>query len=175
MVVLVPSVVLGTALGMMAGNLWRNRRRGRELIRLRYRTQGLVTWFSPLYVPLFALMYVAVERLLVGQPPRDEFPWHIFRIVLLFWTAQSFCYVPWTAGRTLALCENGVRFGFVGFTPWHSIAPRAVKLLDNDGNLVIRHGASSIVAIVPPEERGVVEELLTDKLSASNKNSRKNR
>ena len=85
--------------------------------------------------------------------------------MLLFWTVQSACFVPRRLSQSLLLCENGIGYGGVGFTPWQKVAPRADVLFDGEGNLVIRYGSSSIVATVPPEQRGAVRSLLRDKLA----------
>jgi hypothetical protein len=109
---------------------------------------------------------VALEELLVGPPPANEFPRHFVRVLLLFWTVQSACFVPRKLSQSLLLCENGIGYGGVGFTPWDKIAPSADVLFDGEGNLVIHYGSSSIVAIVLPEQRNAVESMLKEKLGA---------
>jgi hypothetical protein len=165
-VLMIPAILIGASVGIAAGQFWSKRRRGPVLFRLRYRFEGILDWFSPVLVPLFALVYVAIEELLVGPPPANEFPRHFVRVLLLFWTVQSACFVPRRLSQSLLLCENGIGYGGVGLTPWEKVAPRADVLFDADGNLVIRYGSSSIVATVPPEKRQSVEAMLKEKLGA---------
>ena len=160
-VLMIPAILIGASIGIAAGQFWSKRRRGSVLFRLRYRFKGTLDWFSPVLVPLFALVYVALEDLLVGPPPANEFPRHFVRVMLLFWTVQSACFVPRRLSQSLLLCENGIGYGGVGFTPWEKVAPRADVLFDGEGNLVIRYGSSSIIATVPPEQRGAVRSLLS--------------
>jgi hypothetical protein len=161
--VAIPAILVGTLLGMTLVNSWSRVRRGPVLFRLRYRYQGPLAWLSPLLVPIFALLYVSIEHILVGLPPNDSTWRQTARMLLLFWTVQSACFAPWTTWRWLALCQNGIRFRGGGFTPWHRIGRGNVRRSD-DGNLVIRQGAASINAFVPPELRDAVESLLNEKL-----------
>jgi hypothetical protein len=166
-VMMIPAILMGASFGIVMGHFWSRRRRGSVLFRLRYRFKGALDWFSPVLVPVFALIYVALEELLVGPPPANEFPRHFARVMLLFWTVQSACFVPRKMSQSLLLCENGIAFGSVGFTPWEKVAPRASVLFDGEGNLVIHYGSSSIFATVLPEQREAVEELLNRKLTNS--------
>ena len=163
-VVMIPAILIGASFGIVAGQFWSRHRRGSVLFRLRYRYEGPLDWFSPVLVPVFALVYVALEDLLVGPPPANEFPRHFARVMLLFWTVQSACFVPRKMSQSLLLCENGIAFGSVGFTPWEKVAPRASVLFDGEGTVVIRYGSSSIFATVPPEQRQSVEAVLKERL-----------
>ena len=86
-VVMIPAILIGASFGIASANSGRSDAVARCCL-LRYRFRGTLDWFSPVLVPRIRAVYVALEDLLVGPPPANEFPRHFVRVMLLFWTVQ---------------------------------------------------------------------------------------